>query len=490
MGLMKTLVLPPNKAITITLLISVFSAIVPRSFSQEKLSSTDSEEVSEQLAAYERRIAEIESQSGTYAPELIEVYSELVAILEHSEQWVQLSEVIQRQLQINRTTYGFEDLRLIPILNKLVTSDIKLGRVNEVSAHLEHIRFVIGSNDGTTTDHLLQAIAQQADWHLALVHYSNPEHRVENFFKARGLTEELLEISEERYQENDPKLIPWLYRDSVNKYQLVKFVSGSNSVGYDGLDRLIREDGLGKLGHRSLYTPHFTTRVTPGRREIPTTEENATFGHYYLRQAFLNVDQIYDIAVSEENIEMQAMALLYRADFKRLAGLASANRDIRDAQELLLQAGVSRLEIEDFFSRPIVIPNPKLHLSFAEAYKEIQAMDSEVRSLYPDALQETDIIVGHFTAWNHMLESSQMPLQKDQLLEAPSEFSEVLVKLSINSSGDTYSRESILRQPDETSVGIFAVRGISKITFRPRFENGKARRTPNVYMSYRYIPRP
>lgn len=432
----------------------------------------------EQDRRIQDQIAELESQYGPYSPELLEPLQALAELNSGAGDYPAVSEILSRQLQIQRTELGLDHPENVTLVNTIIANNIRLGEWSDVADNLEHIRYLQGVNTDAESDALLKAIDDQASWSQARIYLDEPRYRARNLLQAREFYEDIEDVAEDIYDEESIEIVPWLYKRALNLYQLVAILNGGNSLSGDALQRLVREDGVSRL---QLYNSRFAGGLNPvfgPGNQIPVLDGDSLIGEAYLREALSLVRTITRIMEEQGDIEAQAMAQVYYGDFRALLGLAGS-RSYRKAQELMEEAGIERQQIEAFFSQPQVIPIEKLAFTLAEATTLQQA------TLVPSISDEKEL-VPQFIALEESAGNVQMPASFVDLwgLELPAQ--SVEMSLNINSRGEVSAPEFITSNSDDKSIRRRALRSVRGLRFRPRLEAGKAVRVKDMKLLYRF----
>ena len=206
---------------------------------------------------------------------------------------------------------GLQHPDLVPRLRAIITNQMRLGNWERISDHLLHIRNLLSSDTDVARQDVLQAIDDQAYWHLSRVYLDKPRQRARNLMAARELFDEMERLAEDSFGEDSPQMIPWLYKQAVNKYQLVEFLNASGGLGSDTMRRLIREDGMAKL---QLYAPR--SFFPWDTSFIPIIDGDKPIGEAYLREGLNLVVRIRSIAEAQGDLEAEAMAIIYHGDFQ------------------------------------------------------------------------------------------------------------------------------------------------------------------------------
>lgn len=448
---------------------------------EEQAVVTASNEQLEALQNYQTQVEALESEFGPYHQSLLEPLEAMESLFDEQADYERVAELQNRRLQLMRTVLGFEHPDLIPLIQSMIANQLRLGQWQAISDNLEHIRHIQASNTDDP-ELLLATIENQAFWHLSRAYLDEKNLRVRNFFLARGLYDEMEELAEVSYGEDSLEMIPWLYKQAYNKFQLVQFLNASDGVGSDSVDRLAREDGISRLRRTRGRNLIDADALFGLGNSIPIVEGDSLIGEDYLREGYGLVARMERILEAEDDLEAAAMATIYRADFQLLQQQGIGIRNYREAQELLLQAGIAEDRIALFFERPMVIPVDKffLKLDDAIAYQQ-QSLDQL------DPIPEGQVHLGVFTAWSEALASTQKPVSPGPFWQLDLPYSQVDVSFSVSSRGGTSSIDVIESIPDERSVRRKASRALREINIRPAIVKGRGKRVKDVRVRYRFL---
>ena len=428
----------------------------------------------EALQTYQTQLDDLESEYGPYHQSLLEPLNSMIALYREQGSLERVAEVQSRQLQVVRTVFGFEHPDVVPVLQSMISNQLLMREWEQVSDQLEHIRHLYASNKNDDPEILLQAIDEQAFWYLSRSYLDEKNRRVRSFFEARTLYRELTDLAEESYPDDSSELIPWLYKQAISKFQLVQFLNASEGVDSAAISRLVLEDGPSRLQYRGASSGGIGSSV------IPVIEANSLVGEYYLREGRNLVARIQDILETQNELEAQAMARIYRSDFQLLMGQGIAIRGYREAQEMLLEAGISQQKIDTYFERPVVIPVEKLFGSIDEA---IAYQEGNAKQFQNPA--EDEIHLGLFTAWSEALGSTAKPFGDNPLLNIEIVSDEVDLSFSVSSRGDVSSVKILDSSTGRRSVERKARKAARDIQFRPAIVDGKGIRVRNARIRYR-----
>lgn len=439
----------------------------------------------EDVQNYQRQLSELEQSDGPFGSALIEPLTGLVSAHQKDGNYLSALDEQRRLIQIVRTEYGFSDRRLLPLLRTQLEIELSLGGTESVSDIFDHMRFVQSSAGDENPEELLSIIDEQAYWSLLRIFFDRSREGVKQFFLARELIEQQIDIAGKLFGEADERLAPWSYRKAVNNFRLVQLLNVSNGLSYETIDRLYREDGALALQDRDA--PFFFGR---GRGSItPTIQKGSMLGQRYLDKSYRLVKDIDEILERKASLlkaakgpvylralETQAMAKIARGDFQQLLGRGTSVRDYRAAEELLVEAGVDSTLIEDFFSVPEPLPGHSLHSSLQGALNAREVSDQH---------GSDRLFLGTFTGWAENIGFSPMPVAPDSFPDLALEFGELEVSLSISRRGRASSVKVSGGNELPRRSRNQAVRAVRKIPFRPAIVDGKTQRITNASLVYR-----
>ena len=278
----------------------------------------DSNALLQDLQRYEASLANLETTFGPFDPRLQEPLSSMQRLFTELGDFERVREIQSRRLQLLRTSRGLQHPDIIPLVEAIISTEMQLGNWVQISDQLNHLRNLAQANFGPQSPELLAAIDRQASWYLARVYLDTNRQRADNYMDSRDLYADLLKLAEQAYGEDDPRLIPWLYKRTYSLYQLVALLNSAGSLRGSIIDETVRRDGVMRL--QSVRSRGFSSFAVSPFQRIPVTEVGEPVGVAYLRLASGYIDDIAAIAEASGDWETWAMAKLYRGDYALLAG--------------------------------------------------------------------------------------------------------------------------------------------------------------------------
>lgn len=428
---------------------------------------------------YQNQLADLESRLGPYDQSLLEPLRSMIALRLSQQDYEAAAELQNRQLQVMRTVLGLQHPDLVPVLREIIVTQMLLADWEEVSDQLEHIRSLQDAEDGQPTEALLLAMNDQAFWYQSRVYLLQKNRSARNFMAARELYDEMERYAEDLYGEDSPEMIPWLYQRALVENRLVQLMNESSGLSSDTIEQLVRREGVAKL---QLYSRGRVDPFFSSGRQIPVIDKGSIVGEAYLRDGLNLVDDIQDIEMEHGDLEAQAMARIYHADFQLLLERGGGYGEYREAQEMLVEAGISTERIEQFFNRPAPIPAEKYFSSFDEA---LAFQNESLERVGPIA--DGVVHLGIFTAWSESAGSIRVPVSDDPLWQLELPYNQVDLSFNLNSRGKPSSTDLIAAVPDERGIYRKAARAVRGIRFRPSIIEGKPTRIRDVQIRYRFM---
>ena len=452
----------------------------------------EASELLQDIERYEQQLEEYESEFGFFDIRLREPLLAIEALHAKLGNYPEVKTTQNRRLQLTRAALGLEHPDIIPLVEAMVRTDIRLSNWIEVSDHLEHLRTLAIANYGIDSEQAMLALQRQASWYEVRVYVDENRERADNFMEARDIYEKLLDLAEDKYGEGDPRLVPWLNRRAYSLYQQVAGLNVDSPVAMDMIQETVRKDGPARLETSRIRG--FINPISPGgiNRVIPVTEKGEPVGVAYLRLANGFINDIEDIAEALGDAEMAAMAQLYHGDYAYLQGRSIGRSDYREAREKLLALGIEPERLDAFFGRPMIIPIPVFYSSFSdlEAYQRSGSelpLVGEVDVAEDADPWETPIHLGQFRAWEQGLASIPLPQPVDGLLEFQTPLYSVDVRFRINSRGNISGVKGLGIEPEDRRARSQAVRAVRNLQFRPALYGNRAKPRDHVELRYQIV---
>ena len=462
--------MPGNRHTCTKLLCTVIFAVWAVLRVGEGIAAADEEWLA-QMQAQENLLEELQATRGPTDLSLIEPLQAMVVLLRERSEYERVADLQEHQLELMRINHGLESAELTPLLKEMVLIGVEAGDGDGVSNLLRQLRVVTAAQGDSVA--LLEAIELQAYWHKTGGAGQTHKQRVVSFYEAHELFDELEILLNDAFDENDPAIVPWLYRVYMNQYHLLGLLNSDREVRAIAREELVWREGADALWAIGRATSGASASQTAGRwgggRFIPEAQET--------------IEKITDVLEAAGDVEAQAMATIYEADFHLLMNWATAWREYREARELLRLAGVAEERISLFFSRPQQIPYTRFHPTLEEA---IAQQDADLSRWSTG--NEDFVHVAGFTAWSESVPNLKSPISESVFWNEDPSYYEAELDININSVGFVPHVDVMAFEPENNEVRFRLRRTAEDLRFRPVMEGNRRRRMNDVHLRV-LIPR-
>ena len=423
------------------------------SSAEEELSRVrTSTEYIRQVDLYTQEVAELERRFGPYDRSLLEPIDALIDLRSRAGDFEEINALLGRQLQLVHVTEGLNTFSQLPILEALITNNLKIYDLEAITNNFENIQYVFSQNSDSSVEQKLESMSNVRNWYLTAFNLDSKQNRLPYFMKSRDLLQQTLKVASDAYGDSDEHMVPFLYLEAMEKYYLMTLLTSLDELGADASDY--------------IFVPERIQPIT------------------YLRQGYEIVKDISDILLSNEDTEAEGMAVVYEADWQMLLGLGIARRTYRKAMEIFVEAGVEEQKIKDFFARPVVLPVTEYYLSIDDAN---YAQEAEGYSFVRGGVDEDpQISLGNYTAWNESVPYTPMPTPPELLSDIDFELTKAEMRFRISSRGKTRGPDAESSEPDTVRARRNAEDALKEMVFRPRFVGSRWRPLRDLTMTYWY----
>ena len=444
----------PNWLSRFTASLCFFSATLTFTAEQEADRLISSIDYIREVDRYQNEITDLEEQYGPYDRALLEPLGGLANVYIENGILDRANSILDRQLQLLHISEGPDTFSQITILQSLIKNNLSVNDLEAVTDNYENLQFIYSQNPDATVEEKLLAIDDLRNWHHLSFNLDIKPNRINHFITSRRLLRQMLRIARDEYGENDPLMIPFLYREAIEKYHLSALLLSPDELGYDAGDR--------------IFEPEQTQPET------------------YLRQAYEVVKEIRDIVQQSGDKEADGMAAVYEADFQMLMGLGLAQRSYREAMGLFEEAGIDKQQITDFFSRPVILPVTEFYSTMSDAivaqdaagYRYVRGMDGD----------DPEVYLGNYTGWNESLLNVALPPAPELLSNFEIELTRAEMRFRISSRGETRNPDAESSIPDTVQAKVDSRDALETMVFRPRFRGNRWRMLRDITMTYWYPP--
>jgi hypothetical protein len=443
-------------AVMLGLVVVAPHAIAADAETQSESAIQRSLRLQEQIDLINAEIEALESEFGPYDRSLLESLRSLTDIMLEIEDYEQADDILERRLQLVRVTEGPQSLNQLPLMEELITNDIHRGDWESVTDRFDSLYWLKSQDPEVDPLTILQARDDVIDWQLQAVYLVEKNRRINAFRDARELIRQNTRLAEDTFAQDSLELVYWLYREAVLQSQLLSLLLAEDELGVDARDQILLVE----------------TRSAES----------------YLREGLNLVKRIREIAAAAGDLEAEAMAMVYEADFQILLDLGTAPALYREAMDKMLEAGLSQATVDGFFQRPVVLPAPEFHASLADA---IAYQDGYGYQLIPGRDGDADRVhLGTFIAWSDSLPIARRPALPEQarVLDEALQLEELEIEFTLNSRGYTRNPDILEASTEQARIRRKAREALKDVKFRPWFVDGRWQRVRDLRITYQILP--
>ena len=248
-----------------------------------------------EVSAIQREIDSAETVYGPFHIQLLEPLQRMLSLQIGLENYREVDRLIDRYLQISRINQSLSSFNQLPALVEQISNDIRLEQWESINDRFQFMTWIFAQHSNYDTEDLLSLLDEFAAWNLAAVYIDIPELRADYFMAYRAVIENAVEFAEREYGSGGALFVPWLYRAALMEYR--------------GMTMQRTGDEL-RLGLKAGS----------------------------LDDALSAVRRIRPIADQFDNPEATAMAMVYEADFIKLANDLGRNKNYGNSDALYRQA--------------------------------------------------------------------------------------------------------------------------------------------------------
>ncbi len=287
-------------------------------------------------------IAETESRLGYRDSSLTENLAALADSALALDLYIEAAAALGRAIEIERFNSGLHTKRQLPLYLRKMEVDVRAGQWREINESLHYVHWLLMEKQISQGEELVDSLLKLSEIHLHGVAGDIESRQAGHYREAAALVYQALEISRLVWGERDPRRID-LYYGLIKHFHL-------QSMAIERRDE----------------TAYELRAVAPGSTWV-RPRRAAQAGNYLAGLRLY--DEIRRIIAGNGKDQAEALAMLdvYLADWRLLFDDGRAERDYRQAWDALRAAGAGEDTLARFFSRPRLLPAPRIRLSLDEA---------------------------------------------------------------------------------------------------------------------------
>jgi len=284
-------------------------------------------------------IAELEQEHGPYHGGLSQHLTSLGINYQTRGRHDEASEVFRRAMHVNRISEGLYSLNQVPILERLIESNVASGDWESASESHQYLYWLHRRNYGAEDPRMLPIITKLSNWHLNAYALDVGAGLFQHLINAHNLYSLAVNIIDRTYGQNDIRLVGALKGLTVSNYYLATYqASAARQSDF--------ESGYGSAkanaDEKARLDQYILNSFSSGKRAINRIR------HVYATNP-----------ETEAKAEIQAQIQL--ADWNLLFNRWHTAIDMyQHAYDTLATAPNSQQTTTEFFGKPVALPDMPL----------------------------------------------------------------------------------------------------------------------------------
>ena len=300
------------------------------------------------LTLAQSAVSQLQDQVSAFDMSLVEPLNSLADQQMRFGQFDLAFRTLDRAAQIVRINQGLFTPAQYPLLHKKVDSLVGLGNWDDARTQLDYLVYLYTKKQKFATEELLTGFRKLSDTHLRAISEDEYDYQGFHFSRVSASNWIALAIGEALWGDEDPRLVPLIYKVMSQFYLEYAAINRSGRTGIE-----IRT-------------------VVPGSGWVRDVSE---MRQYYLSAGRALIERLEAIYSTEANFDQEALAMidLYLADWYTLFNYhEEALSAYSDAYESLVAANLEPQNLNQFLGTPRLLPEPIFYpsLSLASQSKE------------------------------------------------------------------------------------------------------------------------
>lgn len=182
---------------------------------------------------YYDAIAEIEEAYGPYDSNLPQHLMSLGLIYQTGGQHDEAAEVFERAVHVQRIGGGLYDLNQVPMLEKLIESNVARGSWADASKNHQYLYWLHKRNFGDDDPRMLPVIDKLSNWHLNAYALDTSSGLFQHLISAHALFSMAVSIIDTNFGDSDIRLVEALRGLTISNYYLATFNASAKSSTFE-----------------------------------------------------------------------------------------------------------------------------------------------------------------------------------------------------------------------------------------------------------------
>ncbi len=392
--------------------------------------------------------------------------------------------LLNRQLEIQRVNGGLHSAAQIPVLESLIRIQIARRDWEGARDSISNLVWIHTRTDDINAGEQLAGMQRARAWLMLLLQRDATDREARHLLMYRKVSEQMQRLTEERFDENDMRQLPYLFEASRADLAIALTIMQNPLTGQALLERM---EGIRSRPIRPGYTITSVAELEAAYGSKVDTVAERSFRRY-MRDHSSMLDRMREIAEANDDAEAHAMLTVYRGDATlmrqqyehrtgRLAGpqrgrgsLGTAVTHYRDAFEQLRALGHDNQSLMERFGCPSLLPMDTLFLKLQD-YPVCARNEEGDPQLATDAPLLGSKLPGF---------SYELPMLPG---ERQSDIATGTFAVDIGHNGQIANSDVVEAFPEEAAHRAEIRRLMANLQFRPALEpDGGATRTENLLM--------
>ncbi len=306
----------------------------------------------QERATLQQQVSLLEQALGRHDPALTEYLRTLAQNYAALSQHEESREILERAIQIQRSSEGLFTASQIPLFLSRMDDDVALGNWEEIKRDIEYLKWLLQEGSVALDDTTVEALVRLARLHLIGIAEDLPSERSGHYRSAAELGLLALDVSEVVWGISDRRRLDLHY----------------------GLLKLFYLQSLAV--QRVDDTSYELRAIVPGSTIVRSRE--AVLGRLYYAglNLFSAMADVISLGDGENKQEAQAMLRLYRADWDLMFNQDTAQESYLAAYSAMIAAAIPEATLDALFVAPQLLPVPRFHLTVQEAIAELPTVST------------------------------------------------------------------------------------------------------------------
>ncbi|WP_226704856.1 hypothetical protein [Microbulbifer elongatus] len=285
---------------------------------------------------YRQRIEDMEAEYGAYGAGIDEQLMGLASALQRSGNHEEAISEFRRAMLINRVNEGLYSLNQVPMIERMIESQIALSQWEEANDNHEYLFWLHAKNYGERDPRMLPIINQLSNWHLQAYIDEKGATLFEHLINATNMYALAVDIISHNFGANDLRLVEALRGLKATNYYLATYAG-------EPQEAIVINTSFAGSGN-----------ATPERR--------AQLDHYRMnsfssgKTAITKIMDVYQknpasppAASAKAKVELGDWYMMFNK-------WHSARETYGEAYQALWDNGATNQEIDEIFGRPAALP--------------------------------------------------------------------------------------------------------------------------------------